>query len=313
MLATIREHTGDFAPVVVFAYNRPDKLGAMLASLRACDGFAESPVTVFVDGPKNDLDEPGVQQVRELAKRFLAPNVKWQFREQNEGLRNSIFSGVTDVVTNHGKVIVLEDDLVLSSSALTYFNTFLRHYEHAEQIWSVAGYMYDVPSLRSSTSAIALPFAHPWGWATWSRAWTRFDLDNQPSMQELRARSFRSAFDMDGLYPFTDQLKNSIQGRVNSWFIHWYFTIFQHRGMSIFPPRRIVDNFGFSDGSHGGALNPHERLVTRPRPLETIPQPCDPAEVSYASLDAMRSCRELRVQRFIARAGSAKRKVKAAI
>jgi hypothetical protein len=115
---------------------------------------------------------------------------------------------------------------------------------------------------------------------------------------------------MNGLYPFTAQLKHSIEGRVNSWFIHWYYTVFENGGVSIFPPRRVLDNFGLSEGSHGGALNPYDRLIKRPRLLDALPEFCDPKNVDYAALDCLRSSRELRVQRFIARAGSAKRILK---
>jgi hypothetical protein len=115
---------------------------------------------------------------------------------------------------------------------------------------------------------------------------------------------------MDNLYPFSVQLRNSIEGRVNSWFIHWYYTVFQHRGVSIFPPRRVLDNYGLGKGAHGGPLNPYDRLVKRPPLLEALPEMCDPAIVDYATLDLLRSSHELRVQRFIARAGSAKRTLK---
>jgi hypothetical protein len=299
------------APIAVFAYNRPDKLAALMNSLRACHGFADSQVTVFVDGPKRDGDRAAVEAVQASVLQLRLPNVVWSFQEVNRGLRNSIFAGVSEIVRAHGQVIVLEDDLVLSPLALTYFNEALRHYMNAQRVWSIVGYAYDAPTLRNSSRAIALPFAHPWGWATWSRAWEHFHLDDKPDAEILNTKSFQSAFDMDGMYPFTAQLRNSIEGRVNSWFIRWYYTVFKHRGVSIFPPRRLVDNYGLRNGSHGGRLNPHERLVKRPPLLNTVPDFCDPDNVDYVALDLLRSCRELRVQRFIADAGSAKRRFKA--
>lgn len=305
------EANAGLAPVAVFAYNRPDKVAALMTSLQACHGFADSQVTVFVDGPKGDRDRDSVEAVQASVRRLKLPNVTWSFQEANRGLRNSIFAGVSEIVRTHGRVIVLEDDLVLSPVALTYFNNALQHYVDARRVWSIVGYAYDAPALRDSSETVALPFAHPWGWATWARAWDHFKLDDKPDMESLNARSFKSAFDMDGLYPFTAQLRNSIEGRVNSWFIHWYYTVFKHGGISIFPPRRLVDNYGLRSGSHGGPLNPHERLVKRPPLLNRVPEFCDPDDVDYFALDLLKRCRELRVQRFIAEAGSAKRKIKA--
>lgn len=299
--------TTDWAPIAVFAYNRPDKLAALMASLQSCQGFSESPVTIFVDGAKGPADDPAVQAVRDLVVNLRLPNVSWSFQQSNRGLRQSVYAGVSQVVRQYGRVVVLEDDLVLSPIALTYFNKALSRYETVDRVWSVVGYAYDAPALRGSTTTVALPFAHPWGWATWARAWNRYQLDNQPARAQLGSASFRSAFDMDGLYPFTAQLKNSIEGRVNSWFIHWYYTVFEHRGVSIFPPRRVLDNYGMSEGSHGGAMNPYDRLVTRPPLLDAVPHLCDPLVIDYVALDHLRNSHELRVQRMIARAGSAKR------
>lgn len=299
----------DLAPIAVFAYNRPDKLKTMLSSLKRCHGFADSLVTIFVDGPKPGQPDEMVRAVREIVRGIDLPNVEWQFAETNRGLRQAIHSGVGHIIRTHGRAIVLEDDLVLSSSALIYFNSALEAYQHEERVWSIAGYAYDAPSLRNNAEALILPFAHPWGWATWSRSWSKFELDNQPSPEQLGAKSFQNAFDMNGLYPFTSLLQSSIAGRVNSWFIHWYYTIFQNSGVSIFPPRRFVDNFGFSNGSHGGSLNPYDCLVKRPSLLEKLPALGNATDVDFAALDQLKSCHELRVQRFIARAGSAKRRL----
>lgn len=298
------------APIAVFAYNRPDKLAAMLSSLQQCRGIEEAPVTVFVDGPRNQRDAVSVKAVQDVISGFSSPNVSTRLRQKNLGLRRSIFSGVSEILEKSETVIVLEDDLVLSPIALEYFNRALAHYADVERVWSIAGYAYDVPALRDASSTVALPFAHPWGWATWRRAWRTFDLANRPTVEQLEAQAFRSAFDMNGLYPFSRQLKNSIDGRVDSWFIHWYFTVFQNGGVSIFPPRRVLDNFGFNDGSHGGRMNPYDRLVKRPDLLAVVPNFCDTPTVDYAVLDALKRSYELRVQRFIAHAGSVKRFMK---
>lgn len=296
-----------WAPIAVFAYNRPDKLASMMESLRRCRGFPHSPVTIFVDGPKTVSDRSLVSAVHNYVQGLCLPNVTWSFRDVNLGLRNSIYSGVSELVAQYGRVIVLEDDLVLSPIALQYFNDALRRYEDERRVWSIVGYAYDAPELRDSTSTLILPFAHPWGWATWAHAWDRFELDNRPTTEDLSSHAFKQAFDMNGLYPFTVQLRNSISGRVNSWFIHWYYTIFEHGGVSVFPPRRVLDNFGFNEGSHGGSLNPYDRLVERPLLLDTLPNLYNSEYVDFWALDALKDCRELRVQRFIARAGSVKR------
>lgn len=297
------------APIAIFAFNRPAHLRNLFASLRECEGFSQSPITVFIDGPRSPRDEPLVAEVRAVVQGLGLANVSSSVSPENRGLRRSIYAGVSALCEQYGRVIVLEDDLVLSPIALTYFNRALDHYAEDQRVWSISGYVYDTPAYRDLGRTLILPYAHSWGWATWQRAWQHFELDARPAQQDLDSAAFRRAFDMNGLYPFTAMLKNSLSGLVNSWYAHWYYTIFRHGGRSVFPPRRVVENFGLSEGTHGGSLNPHERLVARPPLLDQLIAFADAAEVDYHALDLIRRSREARVQRLIARAGAIKRKL----
>ncbi len=301
------------APIAIFAYNRRDRLAALIHSLERCEGFAESPVTIYIDGPRGQADGFAVEEVRALVRGLKHPNVKYIISETNRGLRNSVFRGVSQLVATYGRVIVLEDDLVLSPIALSYFNRALDYYADDTRVWSISGYISDAKGLRDFPRALILPYAHSWGWATWSRAWGQFDLDARPRNENLRAASFRRAIDMNGFYPFRFILTCSINGRVNSWYSHWLYTIFRHGGRSVFPPRRVVDNFGISGGggTHGGRFNPHQWLVKRPPLLQKIPEFEDADEIDYFAADLLKHCWEARVQRAIPYAGALKRSIMA--
>ncbi len=298
----------DLAPIAIFAYNRQRHLKRLIESLQRCDGFERSPIFIFVDGAR-DSDHGAVDDVRAYVRSLQFPNLRTLIADSNKGLRNSISNGVTQVIDEYGRVIVLEDDLVLSPIALSYFNAALTTYADDPRVWSVSGYISDVPKLRDFPRALALPYAHSWGWATWARAWRHFELDARPCEENFNAVSFRHAIDMDGFYPFRNMLGHSMAGRVNSWYAHWLYTIFKHGGRSIFPPRRVLDNYGISAGTHGGALNPHEWLVKRPALLETLPAFEDAGEIDYFAVDLLRRCWEARVQRGVAFAGGVKRRL----
>lgn len=299
----------DLAPVAVFAYNRPDRLKAMVESLRLCHGFERSPITIFVDGPANESDRSSVDSVRAYVAELQYPNLEYVFAEKNNGLRRSVFEGVSAMIGRHGRAIVLEDDLVLSPIALDFFNEALDYYANDRRVWSVSGYISDVKPLRDYPRALILPYAHSWGWATWDRAWELFDLDARPRDENMRAASFRQAMDMNGFYPFRFTLARSAAGRVDSWYVHWLYTIVRHGGRSVFPPRRVVDNYGISGGTHGGRLNPHERLVARPPLLDRVPSFQQADEIDYFAVDLLKHCWEARVQRVIPFAGAMKRPV----
>lgn len=299
------------APIAIFAYNRPTHLRAMLATLERCNGFSDSPVVVFVDGPKGKNDEPGVLAVREIVSNLGWSNLEAIFSEENKGLRRSISQGVSAVVSRYGRVIVLEDDLHLSPVALDYFNQALDKYADEPRVWSISGYMYDVLELRNRDAALFLPFAQSWGWATWERAWSRFDPDETLPDDVLSSRSFKRAFSVNGISDFSNMLRMARDGLVNSWYIRWYYKIFSEGGVSLFPPVTLVSNRGISGGggTHSGKLNPYDLLVKPTPPSEKMVRLPDKVAVDFPAMDSIPKSWEASVIRFTHMAGSAKRKL----
>src|SRR5207253_2516275 len=115
--------------------------------------------------------------------------------EVNRGLARSVIDGVTRLCGSHGRVIVLEDDLLVSRGFLAYMNEALDRYARHERVMQVAGYSLD--AFRPEPRALFLPIATSWGWATWARAWSHFQ--EQPvALERLLDPGYRRGFDMDG-------------------------------------------------------------------------------------------------------------------
>jgi hypothetical protein len=284
----------------------------MFDSLRRCEFFDESPVCFFLDGAKGNGDQDDVTAVRRLVESIDLPNVTHVIRKKNLGLRHSIHDGVGRICEQYGRVIVLEDDFRLSSKALEYFNAALDQYAETDRVWSVAGYMFQVPELRDRTTAFALPFAHPWGWATWQRSWTQFALDAPVSEEMLKSRSFRAAFSMGGLADFGRMLAMSQGGLVNSWFIQWYHLIFRNGGVSIFPPQTYVLNEGVASegGTHASRLNPTDLFLGDKHLCETLCKLPVDLEVDWSAIDMIVASREASMLRITQSFGAFKRRIK---
>jgi hypothetical protein len=240
------------APIVVFAYRRPEHLRRTLSSLMQCDGFAGTPVIIYGDGPRNAEDIPGVEATRRLARDMLGTAAEYHFSEFNQGLSRSIIAGVGAVTRRFGRAIVVEDDLLLAPGFLAYMNAALDHYADHHAVFQVSGYMFDVPEFAKRRDALFLPFTVSWGWATWKRAWDRFDSSATGWDRLLVDNVLRKRFDIDGNYRFSTMLVQQMIGRRDSWAIRWYWTAFQNDALTIFPPKTLVTNIGFDGtGSHG--------------------------------------------------------------
>lgn len=255
------------APIAVFIYRRPDHLRRTLTSLMACDGFAESDVHVFADGARSLSDQQQVMAARAVAREMLGDRAVYVERDENTGLAQSVISGVDSLCQQYGSVIVVEDDLILSPSFLTFMNAALDRYKDDARVMQVSGYMYDIPDLTGSREAMFMPFVSSWGWGTWARSWNMFEPDVTGWEQVLRDRDMRNKFDLEGSYPYSQMLSRHLHGEVDSWAIQWYFSVFQSGGQVIYPPRSLVENAGMDGSGTHGKKRIGDRLEVRGKAL----------------------------------------------
>lgn len=220
-----------------------------------CEGFAQSLVIVYCDGPRNDSEFESVAATRELAKSLLGEQAEYHFSEENLGLSHSVIAGVSESVDRFGRVIVVEDDLELHPAFLTFMNQALDRYASDDSVFQISGYQFDVPELKDTTSALFLPFTVSWGWATWKRAWAHFD-PLASGWEKLRVdKDLRRRFNLDGVYDYATMLVRQMSGARDSWAVRWYWTVFKAKGLVLFPPTSLVSNTGFDgSGTHGRGL-----------------------------------------------------------
>lgn len=238
----------ELAPIVLFVYNRPKHARRTLVALEKNALAAASILYIISDGPKNaDAIEP-VNQVRAIIRE------PWDFkhihiieRTKNVGLADNVIDGVTKIVNEHGRIIVLEDDLVTSPHALTYFNDALDCYEDKEQVMQISGYMYPVQHPRRLPKSFFFRVANSWGWATWKRAWASFDPDIEALTKDFKRRDIKR-FSIDGKENFWKQVKDFKAGKINSWAIRWYLSVFNKDGLVLYPRHSMTQNIG-TDGT----------------------------------------------------------------
>ncbi len=240
------------APIALFVYNRPWHTRQTLQALARNELAAESDLIVFADGPRSPGDEQAVQEVRALfdgAQGFRT--VQLRPRTSNAGLARSIIDGVTSTVSEHGRVIVVEDDLVTSPYFLRFLNAGLEKYETEDRVVSIHGYNYPVAGLAPSCF---IKGADCWGWATWRRAWDLFEEDGSALLDRLAHQGLLKRFDMYGAFPYTRMLRAQIAGRNDSWAIRWYASALLADRLTLYPGTSMVHNIG-NDGSgaHGDA------------------------------------------------------------
>jgi hypothetical protein len=260
-----------WAPIALFIFKRPAHTRRVIESLRGCTGFAESRVFVFADGPRNPEDVPAVEETRAEARRLLGDHAVFVEREINLGVDNSIIAGVSELCDRYGRVVVVEEDLILSPNFLHFLNAGLTRYESEARLMQVCGYMFDVPELRESRDAIFLPMVNSWGWATWKRAWSQLDPDATGWRERLRDDRERRRFDLDGNYKYARMLTDHMRQNVPAWDIRWYYSVFVQDGLVLFPPRTLVLHEFDGTGTHDRFALPAHQAQLEMRTMFDFP------------------------------------------
>jgi len=233
------------APIILFVYNRPSHTRLTIEALLNNRLASESDLWVFADGSKGEKDRKGVNEVRKTVRAIDGfKSIQIIENESNVGLANNIIKGVTQVVNERGKVIVVEDDLITSPYFLTFMNKGLDLFANEEKVGHIQGYSYPVPQFPE---AFLTKWIGSWGWATWKRAWQYFNPDGQALMDELKRRKLTRNFDFDGRYPYTQMLQRQIDGANNSWAIRWFASAYLQGMLSLNAGRSLVRNIGFDN------------------------------------------------------------------
>ena len=236
------------APVILFVYNRPDHTIKTLTALEKNKQADQTTLYIYSDAAKNESSIDAVAEVRKIINKL------WNFKQvviiertTNWGLAANVIDGVTKVVNEHGKVIVLEDDLETSVFALEYFNQALEFYKDEDQVMEISGYGYPLKDLDKLPETFFFRVANSWGWATWDRAWRHFNPNIDELVSDFTAEQIHQ-FSIEGKENFWKQVQEFKAGKINSWAIRWYASVFKKNGLVLYPRNSMTQNIG-NDGS----------------------------------------------------------------
>lgn len=240
------------APIVLFVYNRPKHARYTIRALQENTIAEYSELFIFSDGPKGEVDYDKVKSVRDFLYTIRGfKNVTIIEREKNLGLADNIVDGVTKIVNEYGKAIVLEDDIVTSPYFLKFMNEALERYESESKVMHIAGYMFPIKR-DNLPDAFFLKPTTCWGWATWKRAWCYFNKDSQMWINFLTEEQ-KKDFNLNNTYDYWSQLKLNYEGKIKTWAIFWYLSVYASGGLSLHPKESLTKNIGHDNsGVHCG-------------------------------------------------------------
>ena len=239
------------SPVLFLIFNRP----ALTKATFACIREARPPrLYVAADGPRAERPEDArlCIDARQIIDQVDWPcEVKTLFRKRNLGCALAVSSAISWFFQHEAEGIVLEDDLCIHPDFFSFCDAMLERYRNVEQVMCVHGnnFQYGLP--RGDAAYYFSCFPHCWGWATWARAWKKYDH----AMTRLGKvvshnipRLFQSAIAINSFRNLFAQTK---AGRLDSWAARWTLSVWEHEGLCVNPNVNMVRNIGFGEeGTH---------------------------------------------------------------
>lgn len=234
-----------YAPIVLFTYSRADHTRKAVESLLKNEDTKDSDLFIFSDGPKTEEKRVAVEECRKYIHTISGfKSITIVEREKNWGLANSLIAGITEVVNKFGRVIVVEDDLIVSPYFLRYMNEALEKYKDEERVASISAFLNPVEGDIPET--FFLRYFACWGWATWKRAWDLLNTDARDLLRQLRWK--KNDFNIGGAGSFYEMLYCQKVGLIDSWAVRFYASCFLKDKLHLFPGKTLVVQTGI-DGS----------------------------------------------------------------
>lgn len=236
------------APIILFTYNRPNHTQQVIDSLLNNPLAKNSDIFIYSDAPKNQEAQKKVDEVRSYIHSITGfKNITIIEREKNLGLADNIINGVTNIINQYKRVIVLEDDIVVSPVFLDYMNNALNHYEQEKKVWCISAWNYplDPNPIKDDTFFWRIP--HCWGWATWDDRWKYYRRDIQWVEENFTKQAIRD-INLDGSENFWNHFLLNKQNKIKTWAIFWYLIAYKRQALTLMPKYSYVKQIGF-DGS----------------------------------------------------------------
>ena len=238
----------NYSPIVIFTYNRPKHLINLIKSLEKNKESSNSRLIIYIDKYKESKDADLNNEVVNISKQnWNFDEVEVILREENLGVKNNILLGVSEVLKKYKKIIVLEDDLIVSKAFLNYMNLALNKYHEEKDVWHISGYSMDT-IINTDKGTFFTQEMNCWGWGTWTDRWENLEknIENKVSYldEKIKKRFNFYGYNKNNL----NQLILNDELKIKTWAIYWYQHIFINGGVCLNPSKSLVRNMGF-DGT----------------------------------------------------------------
>lgn len=249
-------------PVVVIAYNRPDKVRRLISRLA---DLKPERIIFAVDGPKpgKPSDVAKVAEVQSLAEQFTwTSKVETRFRPTNLGLRAAVTDVVTHAVSEFGQAIIMEEDTVPGRNWFPYAQHMLNEHRDTRSIEHISGYnlVPDQFQTQHGRGSRLSRYPESIAWATWDRAWEQFDGSLEWALNASVQDLTKIVGTKSGALRWKQNFADAEAGRISTWAYRWIASMWSRDAFVLSPNQNLVTYAGYDEGTNSLMTAPWSEL-----------------------------------------------------
>ena len=262
-------------PVVVIAYNRPDKVRRLISRL---EELRPTNIIFAVDGPKmgKPADAVKVAEVQSLVNNFTwTDKVETRFRPTNLGLRAAVTDVVSHAVSQHGQAIIMEEDTLPGKNWFPYAQEMLTRYRGESSIEHISGYNLVPDKFQTNPGQGSRLSRYPESiaWATWDRAWEKFDGSLEWALNASTHELANIVGSTAGALRWKQNFADAEAGRISTWAYRWIASMWSRGSYVLSPNQNLVTYAGYDVGTNSFMKAPWSELDLFEGPIGTVLEP----------------------------------------
>ncbi len=250
-------------PVAFFIFRRPKETSRVFEVIKK---IRPKNLLIVADGPRNNNEKILCEETRNIVKDIDWPcEILYNYSETNLGCKVRISTGLDWVFKNVDKAIILEDDCVPNETFFPFCENLLEVYKDDSRIMHIGGINVEQLNTKNSLdqnnttenpSYYFSNIAQIWGWASWKRAWDKYDLKmtDWPGVRgnKVLNKVINNAPVIDY---FNYLFERMYKGELNTWDVAWTYTCMKENGLCIVPNKNLISNIGFGEGATHSVSN----------------------------------------------------------
>lgn len=251
--------------VLFLVFNRLDTTKEVFEAIRKA-----KPPALYIASDGARTHKEGEFEIVENVRKYILKNIDWDckvetlFREQNLGCKYAVSSAISWFFENEEQGIIIEDDCLPKQSFFWFCEEMLNQFKHDSRIMMITGtnYLIDIRNEVRKEYIFSRHFSI-WGWATWRRSWSTYDVELDSCIDFLKKENDFSYLSLSKheKYFYDVLIQHIMNKNIDTWDFQWVFNCIYNYGLCVTPSVNLISNLGIN-GAHANGRTENNFLIT---------------------------------------------------